>query len=160
VSAALRNVDPELPVYDMAAARDRVDGLIVEERVVARLALALAAVGLLLTGVGLQGVLGYAVTQRRREIGVRAALGATPGAILGAFVRRALLLTALGGVVGVAAAAAATRIIRARLYGVTPLDPPTYVAGAVLLLAMAALAVWGPARRSTRVAPTEALVAE
>ncbi len=160
VSAALRNVDPELPEYDMAAARDRVDGLIVEERVVARLALALAAVGLLLTGVGLQGVLGYAVTQRRREIGVRAALGATPGAILGAFVRRGLLLTALGGVVGVAAATAATRIIRARLYGVTPLDPPTYVGGAVLLLAMAALAVWGPARRSTRVAPTEALVAE
>jgi len=117
-------------------------------------------VGLVLTGIGLQGMLGYAVTQRRREIGVRAALGATPGDILSAFVRRGLVLTVLGAALGIAAAVGATKLIEARLYGVTPLDLPTYVAGGALLLAMATLSVWAPARRSARVAPTEALMAE
>lgn len=160
VVAALDEVDPALPVYEMRPARAQVDALIVDDRVVARLALALAVVGLFLAGVGLQGVLGYAVTMRRREIGVRAALGATPGVIMAAFVQRGVLLTVCGATIGFASAFALARVIEARLHGMSTLDPLTYIVVGITLLATAVLAVIGPARRSTRVPPTEALVAE
>lgn len=160
VRSVIGALDPSLPVYGVATARARLDDLIVEQRVVARLALGLALVGLLLAGVGLHGVLGYAVTQRRREIGVRTALGARPQDLVSRLVRRGLLLTAAGALLGGAGATALSRVIAARLFQVAPLDPVTWFAGAGLLLVMSALAAWSPARRSTNVSPMEALSAE
>lgn len=160
VRAAVRAAEPSLPVYDVRPVRAAMDGLIVDVLVITRLALGLALVGLLLAGVGLQGVLGYAVTQRRREIGVRVALGAAPLDLVGRLMRRGLLLTALGVLVGGGAAVGLTRVIASRLFGVAPLDPLTWGAGLVLLLATAALATWSPAQRSLRIAPREALNAE
>lgn len=160
IAAAVRAADPTLPVYQMRSGRAQVDRLIVEERVVSRLALVLGSVGLLLAGVGLHGVLGYAVTERRREIGVRAALGASGGRIVGRLVRHGLSLTALGLLIGGAAAVLLTPALGSRLFGVEPLDPTTWLLGALVLLATATLAVWGPARRATKVPPTEALRAE
>lgn len=160
VRSVVGALDASLPVYGLRSARSSMDDLIVEERVITRLAVGLALVGLLLAGVGLHGVLGYAVTQRRRELGVRAALGAGPAQLVAPLVARGLLLTCVGAATGGVAAAALTRAIASRLFEVTPLDPLTWGAGAALLLAAATLAAWSPARRSTRVSPREALAAE
>ena len=102
----------------------------------------------------------YNVARRTREFGVRMALGAQPRNIARPILREALLLAAGGLAVGVPAALALTRLIRGQLYGVSPTDPATLLAGAVLLLAVAALAAWLPARRATKVDPVEALRAE
>lgn len=160
ISEAVRGADPSLPAYGMRSGADQVDRLIVEERVVARLALVLGLAGLLLAGVGLHGVLSYAVTERRREIGVRAALGASGKRIVGRFVVHGLVLTGLGLVMGGVGAGLLVPALSSRLFGVQPLDLATWSVGALALLAIAVFAVWGPARRATRVCPTEALRAE
>jgi len=160
VRVAVSAADPSLPVYDARPVRAAMDDLVAAVLVITRLALGLALVGLLLAGVGLQGVLGYAVTQRSREIGVRVALGAAPLDLVGRLMRRGLLLTALGALVGGVAAVGLTRVIASRLFGVAPLDPVTWGAGVVLLLVTATLATWSPARRSLHVSPREALNAE
>lgn len=116
-----------------------------------------AGMALLLAGVGLYGVLAYAVTQRRREIGIRMALGAQKNNVLWLVIAQGMKL-ALGGVaIGMVAALALTRIIRSLLYGVTPTDPVTFAAVSLLLVAVALLACWLPARRAARVDPMEAL---
>ncbi len=160
VRRTMQEVDPELPVYDLRSGRAQADRIIVEQRVVARLALGLALVGLLLAGVELHGVLAYSVEQRRHEIGVRVALGAAPGTILGRFVGRGITLALVGATLGAGGAYWLTQFIRARLFGVQPLDPLTYLFGLAALVITAAVASWGPARRSLSVSPREALEAE
>jgi hypothetical protein len=160
VRAALAEVAPDLPVYGLGPVRDRVNALMAEERVVAHLALALAGAGLLLAGLGLHSVLAYTVTERRREIGVRVALGASPRGLVGQVAGQGLGLAALGAALGLAGASALTRLLEARLFGVAGLDPLTYALGVALLLATAAVAAWAPARRATRVPVREALAAE
>jgi ABC-type antimicrobial peptide transport system permease subunit len=103
------------------------------------------------------GVLSYAVAQRRREIGIRLALGARPVEVMGAVLGQALALTALGVAIGTAGALALTRLLDALLYEVSPTDPTTYVAVAVLLALVAALAAWMPAWRATRIDPLAVL---
>ncbi len=112
---------------------------------------------LLLGIVGLYGVIAYVVSQRSREIGIRAALGARPGTLLGMFVRFGLLLTAVGAAVGLVAAAGLTRLMSSLLFGVTPLDPMTYASVLALLITAAALASYFPARRATSVDPVRVL---
>jgi putative ABC transport system permease protein len=160
VRRTMQEVDPERPVYDLRTGRAQPDRIIVEQRVVARLALGLALVGLLLAGVELHGVLAYTVEQRRHEIGVRVALGAAPGTILGRFVGRGITLALVGAALGAGGAYWLTQFIRARLFGVQPLDPLTYLFGLAALVITAAVASWGPARRSLSVSPREALEAE
>jgi predicted permease len=116
-----------------------------------------AGVALLLGVVGIYGVISYAVSQRTREIGVRMAIGAQQGDVSRLFVRHGLLLTAVGVVVGVAAAVGLTRLMSALLFGVSPLDPVTYVAVAVTLGTIAFLASYFPARRASSVDPVVAL---
>lgn len=160
VRRAVRALDPEVPVFDVAPMDD------VVRASTARLALALtllgaaAAVTLVLGAVGLYGVLAYAVAVRTREFGVRAALGAGPGALARSVVGRGLAVSAGGVGAGLVLLAAAAPLLRAFLYGVTAADPAT-LAGAVLaLVGTGALASWLPARRAARVPPAEALRAE
>jgi hypothetical protein len=108
----------------------------------------------------ISGVVSYAVSQRRREIGIRLALGARPGELQQMFVRHALALAGIGMVIGLGAAMALTRLMASQLFGVSPLDPPTYVAVAAVLTIAAALASYLPARRASVVNPVEVLKAE
>ncbi len=118
------------------------------------------AMALLLGIVGLYGVLSYAVSQRRREIGIRVALGAQAPDIRGLFVRRGLFLAGLGVVIGLSGAAATTQLMRSLLFGVSPLDPVTFAAMPLVLAAAAVLASYLPARRALAVDPIETLKAQ
>ncbi len=119
-----------------------------------------ASMALLLGVVGIYGVISYAVSQRRREIGIRAALGAQQRDLKRMFVRHALVLAGVGVVVGLVAAAAVTRLMSTLLYGVTPLDPITYAAVPVVLVIATVLASYLPARQIASVDPVEALRSE
>jgi putative ABC transport system permease protein len=121
---------------------------------------AFAAVALTLATVGLYGVISYGVTQRTREIGIRVALGASPSAVTGLVLGDGFRVIAGGVVVGLAAAAATSRLLGSMLYGISPADPPTYSAIAVLVAAVALFASYVPARRALRIDPLEALRAD
>ncbi|MEX0891270.1 MAG: FtsX-like permease family protein [Gemmatimonadota bacterium] len=157
VRRALAAAAPGLPVYDVRSVRATAELQFMERTVLARAAGALAVLGLLLAAVGLYGVMASAVAERRREIGVRAALGAAPGEILGSVVARGLVLALVGGVAGIAAATVVGRALRAQLFGLHALDTATYVGGMVAVLLVAAAASWLPARRATRISPMEVL---
>jgi ABC-type antimicrobial peptide transport system permease subunit len=110
--------------------------------------------------IGIYGVISYAVSQRTREIGIRLALGAQKGLMRWMFVRSALMLTAVGAGIGLCAAAVLARLMKALLFGVSPLDPLTFAAVPVILALAAALASFLPASRAAAVNPAEALRAE
>jgi putative ABC transport system permease protein len=118
------------------------------------------SMALVLGIIGIYGVLSYAVSQRRREIGIRLALGAQPGELKRMFVRHGLVLASVGVAIGLAAAAGLTRLMSSLLFGIKPLDPITYAAGALILGLAAVLASYLPARRASAVDPVEALKAE
>jgi ABC-type antimicrobial peptide transport system permease subunit len=120
----------------------------------------LAAIGLLVAIAGVYGVVAYSVSQRTREIGIRLALGATGGRVVGDIVQESAWPVAIGIGMGLAGAAVATRAIASVLFEVQPGDPPTYVATALALSLTALLAAWIPARRAARVDPATALRAE
>jgi ABC-type antimicrobial peptide transport system permease subunit len=119
-----------------------------------------AVLALVLAGVGLYGVLGYTVSQRANEIGLRMALGAEPQTVVGAVVRSALATAGLGIGVGLIAAVVLTEALASFLYGVSPTDPATAIAVAGVLLLVAALAAFVPALRAASVNPLTALRAE
>jgi putative ABC transport system permease protein len=114
-------------------------------------------VALILSVVGLYGVLAYAVTQQRREIGVRTALGAQPMDVLRLVIGQGMRLTAAGICVGVLAAFWSTRWLSSLLFGITPLDPVTFFGVLLLLLIVALIACWIPARRAVGIDPVQAL---
>ena len=116
-----------------------------------------AVVSAVLAAIGVYGVLAYGVTQRTREIGVRIALGAGAGQVLALIMRRGLLLTAIGVAIGLAIAAAGARSIESMLFGIKPLDAPTFIAVASGFTIVAALASYFPARHATRVDPAVTL---
>ncbi len=118
------------------------------------------AMALALSLIGIYGVISYAVSQRTREIGIRLALGAQKGALRWMFVRSALALTGVGVVIGLGAAAALMRLMKTLLFGISPLDPLTFLAVPLILATAAALASYLPARRAAGVDPVEALRAE
>jgi putative ABC transport system permease protein len=157
---ALRRANPEVPLYDVRTMQERLRSVVAEERFVTILLTALGAVGLLLAAIGIYGVIAYFVAQRTAEFGVRIALGATPRDIILVSARHGLLPIGLGLAAGAAAALAATRLMAALLRGVSPRDPMTFGAVLAILAATAALAAYVPARRATRIDPTEALRAE
>jgi predicted permease len=160
IRQAVWSVDPNLPLADVHTlgyfyrnSMARTSFLLV------MLAIA-GGMALLLGIVGLYGVIAYSVSQRTREIGIRMALGAQQKELTGMFVRHGLLLTGVGIVCGLAAAAAILRLVKSLLFKVSPLDPVTYGAVALGLLAAAALASYIPSRRAASVNPVEALRAE
>jgi ABC-type antimicrobial peptide transport system permease subunit len=115
---------------------------------------------LLLGVVGIYGVISYSVAQRTREVGIRLALGAPLREVTGLFVRQGLAMSGVGAVCGLAAALAATRLMRSVLFEVSPADPGTYAAASAALVIAAILGSYLPARRATRVDPVDALRAE
>lgn len=157
VTQAVRDLDPTLPVYGVRTLRDDIDAQIADQRLLASLAGSLGVIAVLLAALGLYALLAYAVVERRREIGIRAALGALPRTILTAVLRGGLRLAASGLVLGLIGAAYASRFLEARLYGVHRFDPVTYGAAAALLLGIAGVASGVPARRATRVDVVEVL---
>jgi putative ABC transport system permease protein len=116
-----------------------------------------AAVAVVLAAIGIYGVMAYAVTRRTREIGIRMALGAARADVIGLVLGQSAALTAVGITIGLAGAAALTRYLGGLLFGVTPLDPSTFIAVAAIFALVAALAAVAPARRATRVDPLVAL---
>ena len=110
--------------------------------------------------IGIYGVVSYGVSQRRREIGIRLALGAWHGEVSGMFLRHGMVLTGIGVLAGLAAAAGLMRLMKSLLFGVSPMDPVIYLTVPVVLFVAAGLASYLPARRAGSVDPAEALRAE
>jgi putative ABC transport system permease protein len=153
-------LDVELPVYDVRPLPAYVGDAQGRARFTMVLCAAFAALALLLAAIGIYGVMSYSVTRRRREIGVRLALGARAGQVRRAVLRDGMLLSVTGLAVGLLGAALLTRATRSVLYAVSPLDPLTYAAVAAALAAVAALASWAPARRAGSLPPNEILRSE
>ena len=151
---------PNLPAPKIRLLSERVSESIAQPRFQAALLNLFGGIGLLLAAVGIYGVLAYAVTQRRREIGIRMALGAQRRDVLALIIGQGLRLTSVGVAAGLAIAAMTTRVVRNQLYEVQPADPLTFVATALGLTAVALLACWLPARTATRMDPLAALRCE
>ena len=134
-----------------------IDSYLVRDKLIARLSTFFGIVAMVLACIGLYGVLSYNVTRRTGEMGVRMALGAQRSGILQLVIRDALLVTAIGVLVGLGAALAATRVLSSMLFGLSPRDPVTMIASAVVLIAVATLAAFIPAWRASRVDPMTAL---
>jgi putative ABC transport system permease protein len=160
VSAAVRSLDAEIPLADVRSMADVVDATLARPRTVSVLITAFAIIALVLAGVGVYGVIAYSVSQRTQEIGVRMALGATVESVFRLVLGQALKLVLVGVAAGLFAAALLTRLLETLLFETAPLDPVTFAATALILTLVATLASYVPARRGTRIAPTEALRAE
>jgi len=160
VRKAVWAVDPSLPVYDVQTLRQVMRESTAATRFNMLLLMMLGATGLVLAAVGVYGVIAYSVSQRTHELGVRLALGAEPGKVSAMVVRQGAVLAAAGLALGVAVSLMATRALSSLLFGVTPSDPLTYAAVAVLLAAVALLASFFPARRAAKVDPIIALRSE
>lgn len=157
VRRALREVAPGFPTYDVVTLEGRIRAALGESRFLAQLLSVFAGLALVLATIGTYGVISHAVAQRTREMGVRVALGATKGDVMRLVVGQGIALAAVGGVVGLGGAAVATRLIRARLYGVEPTDPVTLLCIVVVLILAVLAASWIPARRAAGVPAIQAL---
>ncbi|MET0163497.1 MAG: ADOP family duplicated permease, partial [Vicinamibacterales bacterium] len=157
---AVWSVNPNLPVFLVRTLGDIYDQSMQRTSFTLVMLGVAGGMALVLGIVGIYGVISYAVSQRTREIGIRMALGAEDGALKRMFVRHGLILAAIGVSIGLGAAAGVTRLMSSLLFGVTALDPATYVAVPIMLAAAAMLASYVPARRVVRVDPVEALRAE
>jgi putative ABC transport system permease protein len=154
---AVARLDPSIPLFREETLAEHVGAALGRERALAGLLTALAVLSLLLALLGLYAVLAFAVEIRKREIGVRSALGATAGGIARNVVGGGLRLTAAGIALGALLALPAARALQALLFGVAPHDPLALLAAAGALLATAALAAWLPARRAGRIDPMTAI---
>jgi predicted lysophospholipase L1 biosynthesis ABC-type transport system permease subunit len=160
VRSAVRETDPNMPVVDEKWMTAQVEDSLYIQRLIASLAAAFGALATLLATVGLYGVMSYTIARRTPEIGIRIALGATPGRVIALVMRDAGLLALAGLVVGVPCALAAGRLIQAQLFGVGAADLLVIV-GAAAVLALAAMgAAYIPARRAASIDPLQALRVE
>ena len=154
---AVKAVDPEVPVYSLRTLAELMSDRTAERRLAVMLITVFAAVALLLAAVGIYGVMSYAVAQRTQEIGIRMALGAERRDILRMVLRHGSLMAVTGIALGVVAALGLARLITSLLFQVSATDPPTFSIVPVVLIAVALLACYIPARRATRVDPLVAL---
>jgi len=153
-------VNRDLPVFLVRTVQDLLAGYLAQTSFTLVMLAIAAAMALGLGVVGIYGVMAYVVSQRTREIGIRLALGAQPAALKRMFVLGALARVAIGVVVGLVAAFALTRLMSSLLFGIGPLDAPTYLAALGVLLAAAAFASYVPARRAAGIDPVETLRTE
>jgi predicted permease len=160
IRQAVWSVNPDLPIADVRSVQEIYDRSMARTSFTLVMLAIAAGMALLLGIVGIYGVISYSVSQRTREIGIRMALGAQQRTIRQMFVRHGMLLAGVGVVCGLGAAIALTRLMSALLFGVSPLDPVTYVAVPAVLVAAAFLASYVPARRATIIEPVDALRAE
>jgi predicted permease len=160
IRQTLAEIAPEIPVLRVETLSDQVAQTLGQERVTATLAVFFGLVALMLTCVGLYGVMAYLIQRRTREIGVRMALGAARGTVIGMMIREALAQAFVGILVGTPAAFAAIRLFESRLYGVSPTNPQNVAVATLLLTACLGLAAYLPARRASRLDPNAVLRAE
>src|SRR3712207_1343726 len=160
VRRAIWSVDKDQPIVRVATMRDLVARSAAERRFALVVFEAFALVALALAATGIYGVLASSVAERTREIGVRAALGASRRDILALVVRQGMTLTGAGVVLGLIGAAGASRALVTLLFGVSRLDPLTYLSVVAVLLGVSAIACWLPAWRAARVDPVIALRAQ
>lgn len=160
VRSVVQNLAPGLPFVSVTPATEKVAPALRPFRLGAMLFSLFGVLALLLAAIGLYGVVAFTVAQQTREIGVRIALGAATGDVLRLVIVRTMVFVLLGVAIGMAGALGVTRFMEGLLYGVETLDAPTFVAVPLLLLAVALLAAYLPARRATRVDPMVALRAE
>lgn len=160
VRSVLRQIDPNLPIVHSATLAETTAVGLLPHRLVAAIAGTFGFVGLLLAAIGIYGITAYNVTQRTREIGVRVALGAARRDVLSLVIGQAMRMSVVGAAIGLLLAAAATRLLVSLLYGVQPIDPVSFGAGAALFAGLALVASWMPAKRAASLNPVEALRTE
>ena len=160
VRQAVWSVNPSLPVASIRTMQEVYDRSLSRTSFTLVMLAIAGAMALMLGIIGLYGVIAYAVSQRWREIGIRLALGAEPGELQKMFVRHGLTLASIGVAIGLGVAAGLMRLMKSLLFGISPLDPLTYAAVPIVLVAAAVLASYLPARRAAAVDPVEALKAE
>jgi putative ABC transport system permease protein len=160
IRAEIRRTAPDLPIASTLTMDEAVAASVASPRFRMWLLVLFAMAATLIATCGLYGVMAYAVTQRRREIGVRMTLGATRGDVLRLVLTRALRIVVAGLILGLAGAVGVTRVLQTFLFGVTPTDPLAFTIVTLLLLAVGLMAAWLPARRATRIDPCAALRAD
>ena len=160
ITAALRRMEPALLIDHAQTMQDRIDESVAPRRLDLVLLGLFATLALLLSAVGLYGVVGFAVRQRTQEFGIRMALGASSGNVMLLVLQQGLGLVAVGVAIGIPAAIAGSRLLTSLLFGVRVSDPAVFASVALLVTAVALAACWIPAWRATQVIPTEALRAE
>jgi putative ABC transport system permease protein len=157
IRRTISGLDPKVPIFRLATMEEYVSSSLDSRRLLLVLMLSFAAVAMLLAAIGIYGLISYGVSQRTREIGVRMALGASRGDVLRMVLGQSVRLLAGGAALGLLASALASAVLRTQLYGVASHDPATFIAVSVLLVLLAMLASYIPARRAMRVEPMAAL---
>jgi predicted permease len=160
VRESIRQLDPTLPVADVRTLEDVAANALAQPRFTALLLIVFAALALLLAAIGLYGVISFIAARRTNELGIRLALGARPAGLVRLVMAEGVALAGTGIVVGLLVAALLTRLLEAQLFGVAPLDAMTFLAAPVLLLLVAAIAAYLPARRAAAVNPMVALMSD
>ena len=160
IRAEIRRAAPDLPIESTVTMGEAVAASVAQPRFRTLLVVLFATAATLIATCGIYGLMAYTVTQRRREIGVRMALGADRGDVLRLVLTRALHIVAAGVIVGLAGAVGVTRVLQTFLFDVTPTDPMAFTIVTLLLMAVGLMAAWLPARRATRIDPCAALRAE
>jgi ABC-type antimicrobial peptide transport system permease subunit len=156
----LHAIDPLIPILRINTVEQQLDDVLAQDWMIAELSGVFGALAIVLVSLGLFGLVSYRVALRITEIGVRLALGATRGGVLGMILRESLTLIGAGMAVGLIAALALTTVVAARLYGVSSMDPRTIAGAAAVLIAVGALAAFVPARRAASVDPMVSLRCE
>jgi len=151
------SLDPNLPVFNVKTFAEQINESVSTERLVALLSSFFGFFALLLAALGLYGVMAYAVTRRTRELGIRMALGAQTQDVLRLVLKQGMKLAGLGAALGLIIALGVTRLAKSLMFGVSPTDPMTFLGTGLLLISVALLACWIPARRATRVDPLSVL---
>jgi predicted permease len=157
VREAVRKVDKDVPAFDVRTQQQQIDSTMSRERLFVALTSAFGVLALLLSAVGIYGILAQNVSRRTSEIGVRVTLGARPVDVLAMVLRETSLLAVIGVIAGTGLAVLLGRYLEATLFGVTPMDPPAIGAAVGAMLIVALLASWAPARRACRIDPMVAL---
>jgi len=156
----VRDLDPSIPVFQVSTLHEVLRSSMARLTLMLSVLSAAAAVSVLLGMIGLYGVMGYLVALRRREFGLRMALGAEPGRIARSVLGRGLMLSAIGAALGLILFALAASLMHASVFGVAAWDPVSLAGATALVLCMALLACWIPARRAAALDPAQALRAE
>ncbi len=154
---ALFALDPDVPIYQLGSMQDHVSQSLEVPRSAAKFLIVFGMLALLLAGLGLYSVVAFLAAQKRAEMGIRMALGATRSGVIFLFMRRTMAVVGVGLLLGLGLAAALTPVLRSLLFDVTAIDPLTYAIVTLLLVSIAALATYLPARRAARVDPLRSI---
>jgi ABC-type antimicrobial peptide transport system permease subunit len=157
IRRVIAGLAPDLPIQDVATLSERVNRLLAQERLIAELTGLFGFLALLLACIGIYGLISYAVVRRIPEMGIRIALGARRASVVWLVLREALILVLIGVAAAIPLVFAAARLVTSLLFDVSPTDPATLAATALLMLSIAVVAAYLPARRASRVDPMGAL---